>query len=69
MVNKNSANSLDEIPKKKKKILYKQEHNSNDITYINAMKERNMVTLKLLIENFDLFKQSEQAPYTGILKY
>ena len=51
MVNKNSANSLDEIPKKKKKILYKQEHNSNYITYINAMKERNMVILKLLIEN------------------
>ena len=68
MVNKNSANSLDEIPKKKK-ILYKKEQNYNDITYINAMKERNMVTLKLLIENFDLFKQSEQAPYTGILKY
>ena len=36
---------------KKKKILYKQEHNSNYITYINAMKERNMVILKLLIEN------------------
>lgn len=53
----------------KKKILCKQEHNSNYITYINAMKERNMVILKLLIEKFDLFKQSEQVPYTGILKY
>ena len=32
------------------------------------MKERNMVILKLVIEEFDLFKQSDQAPYTGILK-
>ena len=33
------------------------------------MKERNMVILKLVIEEFDLFNQSDQAPDTGILKY
>lgn len=55
--------------KKKKRILYKQKHNSNYTTYINAMKERNMVILKFVIEECDLFKQSGQAPDTGILKY